>query len=145
MTRSGHVYVISNVGSFGEDIYKIGLTRRLDPLERILELGDASVPFRFDVHAVIFSEDAPALESTLHTVFADRAVNLVNPRKEFFDIPLDDIVKAVKEHHGEVEVTIAAEAAEFRKTVAMRQAIATQAPAAPAGLDTASSAPASVA
>src|SRR5439155_7406688 len=86
MTRSGHVYVISNVGSFGEDIYKIGLTRRLDPLERILELGDAAVPFRFDVHAVIFSEDAPALESTLHTVFADRAVNLVNPRKEFFGI-----------------------------------------------------------
>ena len=67
LTRAGHIYVISNIGSFGESVYKIGMTRRLDPLERVNELGDASVPFKFDVHALIYSEDAPALETSLHT------------------------------------------------------------------------------
>ena len=77
LTRSGHVYVISNIGSFGEDVYKIGLTRRLDPADRIRELGDASVPFPFDVHAMIYSGDAPDLEHKLHIAFDGRRVNLV--------------------------------------------------------------------
>ncbi|NDJ53758.1 MAG: DUF4041 domain-containing protein, partial [Chloroflexi bacterium] len=93
MTRSGHVYVISNIGSFGEDVYKIGLTRRLDPLDRVKELGDASVPFPFDVHAIIYSEDAPSLESHLHRTFDARRVNLVNQRKEFFRVSLDEIAQ----------------------------------------------------
>jgi DNA repair exonuclease SbcCD ATPase subunit len=67
-TKSGHVYVISNIGSFGEDVYKIGMTRRLEPLDRVKELGDASVPFIFDVHAMMYSEDAPSLENTLHKI-----------------------------------------------------------------------------
>jgi hypothetical protein len=120
MTRSGHVYVISNVGSFGEHVYKIGMTRRLDPLDRIRELSDASVPFQFDVHAVIFSEDAPALENALHRLFTHRRVNLVNERKEFFQAPIDEIASAVRQHHGDIEVTLLAEAQEYRKTVALR-------------------------
>lgn len=82
--RAGYVYVISNRGAFGEHVVKIGLTRRLEPSERILELGDASVPFRFDVHAIYFSEDAVKLESDLHDYFAQRRVNWANNRKEFF-------------------------------------------------------------
>lgn len=82
--RAGYVYVISNVGAFGTDMVKIGMTRRLEPMDRVRELGDASVPFRFDTHAVFFSEDAVALESALHQRFASRRVNLVNPRREFF-------------------------------------------------------------
>lgn len=120
MTRSGHVYVISNIGSFGEDVYKIGMTRRLDPLERVRELGDASVPFQFDVHAVIYTEDAPALETALHRRFQQRRVNLVNERKEFFNVAMDEIAHAVREHHGEFEVTLLAEAEEYRKTLAIR-------------------------
>ncbi|MCO6008153.1 DUF4041 domain-containing protein [Actinoallomurus purpureus] len=83
-TRAGYVYVISNLGSFGERMVKIGLTRRLDPMDRVRELGDASVPFRFDVHALIFSEDAVRLETRLHNELADRRVNRVNLRREFF-------------------------------------------------------------
>lgn len=82
--RSGYVYVISNRGAFGEGVVKIGLTRRLEPQERIMELGGASVPFRFDVHALFFSEDAVTLENELHTHFRSRALNAVNNRKEFF-------------------------------------------------------------
>ncbi len=82
LTRSGHVYVISNVGSFGDNVFKIGMTRRLEPLDRVRELGDASVPFDFDVHAMINSEDAPTLEHELQSRFREPAVNLVNPRKE---------------------------------------------------------------
>lgn len=82
--RAGYVYVISNRGAFGENVVKIGLTRRLEPLDRVTELGGASVPFRFDVHALFFSEDAVTLENELHEHFADRALNLANPRKEFF-------------------------------------------------------------
>jgi len=90
-TKCGHVYVISNVGSFGENMFKLGLTRREDPLERVHELGDASVPFPFDVHATVWSEDAPALEAALHQYFRDRSVNLANPRKEFFHVSLPEI------------------------------------------------------
>ena len=82
--RAGYVYVISNVGAFGTGVVKIGLTRRLDPLDRIRELGDASVPFPYDVHALFFSDDAVSLEADLHQAFADRRVNFVNPRREFF-------------------------------------------------------------
>lgn len=122
LTRSGHVYVLSNVGSFGDNIYKIGLTRRLDPFDRVEELGDASVPFPFDVHAIIFAEDAPALETKLHKTFADRRVNLVNMRKEYFKVTLDEIQEEVKKHHGFVSFTLMAEAEEFRKSIAARQA-----------------------
>ncbi|HRI71048.1 MAG TPA: DUF4041 domain-containing protein, partial [Polyangium sp.] len=122
LTRSGHVYVLSNVGSFGENIYKIGLTRRLDPFDRVEELGDASVPFPFDVHAIIFAEDAPALETKLHKAFADRRVNLVNMRKEYFKVTLEEIQEEVKKHHGFVSFTLTAEAEEFRKSISARQA-----------------------
>lgn len=99
-TKQGHVYIISNIGSFGEDIYKIGLTRRLDPMERVRELGDASVPFSFDVHAMIASEDAPALERALHKAFDDKRVNAVNFRKEFFHITLQEIYNKTIELTG---------------------------------------------
>lgn len=119
LTRSGHVYVISNIGSFGERVFKIGMTRRLDPQERIKELGDASVPFAFDVHAVIYTEDAPGLETKLHHAFSDRRINLVNERKEFFAVEIDEVVRVVRENHGDVLITKAAEAEEYRKTVAL--------------------------
>jgi hypothetical protein len=119
MTRSGHVYVISNEGSFGENVYKIGMTRRLEPMDRVKELGDASVPFPFDVHAIIYSDDAPALETALHHKFNERRLNKVNNRKEFFSVDLKDIVEVVKANHGEVEFTLKAEAAEYRKTRAL--------------------------
>jgi hypothetical protein len=122
MTRSGHVYIISNVGSFGEHVYKIGMTRRLDPMDRVKELGDASVPFSFDVHAIIYSEDAPALETKLHRLFHQRRINLINERKEFFRVTIDEIARAVRENHGEIDITLAAEAVDYRKTLAMLQA-----------------------
>jgi hypothetical protein len=99
-TRRGFVYVISNLGSFGEDVYKIGLTRRLDPQERVDELGGASVPFTFDIHAVCFSEDAPTLERALHKKFSHKRINAVNFRKEFFKVSLEEIQEAVKELTG---------------------------------------------
>ncbi|MGD8172860.1 DUF4041 domain-containing protein [Vibrio sp. TRT 21S02] len=99
-TRKGHVYVISNIGSFGEDIYKIGLTRRLEPMDRVKELGDASVPFPFDVHAMIYTDDAPALETALHREFHSQRVNAVNLRKEFFNVDLEDIKDAVEKIAG---------------------------------------------
>ena len=111
-TRKGHVYVISNVGSFGENIYKIGLTRRLEPMDRVKELGDASVPFSFDVHAMIYVEDAPALESALHREFTHKRVNAVNLRKEFFTIDLESIKGAVNKIAGvdaEFNMTVLAE------------------------------------
>lgn len=120
MTRSGHVYVISNIGSFGEHVYKIGMTRRLDPMDRVRELGDASVPFEFDVHAIIYSEDAPALENQLHRALHHRRVNRINERKEFFRVELHEIIEIVRRHHSaEVEFVHRAEAAEFRKTLAL--------------------------
>ncbi|HEX4964702.1 MAG TPA: DUF4041 domain-containing protein [Thermoanaerobaculia bacterium] len=119
MTRSGHVYVISNIGSFGENVYKIGMTRRLDPLDRIRELSDASVPFQFDVHAVIFSEDAPTLENKLHREFHRRRVNRINERKEFFRVSIDDISASVLQNHGQIEVTKIAEAKDYRKTLSI--------------------------
>ena len=91
MTRSGHVYVISNVGSFGQDVFKVGMSRRLDPMERVKELGDASVPFPFDVHAMIFTEDAPGLEKAIHRQIWESRVNRVNDRREFFQLTMSEL------------------------------------------------------
>ena len=117
-TKRGHVYIISNEGSFGENVFKIGLTRRLEPMDRVKELGDASVPFSFDVHAMIYSEDAPALENELHNEFQLKQVNKVNPRKEFFDVSISDIKSVVESlGHKETHWTIKAEAAEYRQSL----------------------------
>jgi hypothetical protein len=122
MTKSGHVYVISNIGSFGKNIYKIGMTRRLEPMDRVKELGDASVPFQFDVHAMIYSEDAPSLENSLHKIFNEQRVNMINTRKEYFNVSLDEIERAVHTHtHGEIEFTKIAEAKEYRETITLRK------------------------
>lgn len=122
--RAGYVYVISNIGAFGEGVYKIGMTRRLDPMERIDELGDASVPFKFDVHAMIFSEDAPALESALHKAFDDRKVNMVNARKEFFRVPLEEIKKVIRQNYDKtVEFIDLPDAEQYRVSEKMRMAI----------------------
>lgn len=118
-TRAGFVYIISNIGSFGENIFKIGMTRRLEPMDRIKELSSASVPFEFDVHALIFSDDAPSLESILHNIFREYEVNKVNHRKEFFSIPLEKIEKVVTEHHNvTVQWTYDAAAEEYRESLA---------------------------
>ena len=123
-TKRGHVYVISNIGSFGEEVFKVGMTRRLEPLDRVKELGDASVPFSFDVHAMIYSDDAPALEKALHRVFDEKSVNKVNPRKEFFRLPLSEIKQAVqKEGAEDVHWTLKAEAAEYRESLAMAKSV----------------------
>jgi hypothetical protein len=120
LTRAGHVYVISNIGSFGEHVYKIGMTRRLDPQDRVTELGDASVPFPFDVHAIISTTDAPKLENELHRIFTARRVNTVNLRKEFFAVSLEEIEAAVHRLHGHFEFTKLAEATEYRASQAAR-------------------------
>jgi hypothetical protein len=117
-TRAGHVYVISNIGSFGSNVYKIGMTRRLDPMDRIWELSDASVPFDFDVHAIIYTDDAPALEAELHERLRDRRVNAVNERKEYFYATIAEIAEVVRDRFAEIELTMAAEAAEFLQSVA---------------------------
>ncbi len=120
LTKSGNVYIISNIGSFGENIYKIGMTRRLEPEERVNELGDASVPFKFDIHAMIPSNDAPALENKLHELFKDKSVNKVNYRKEFFKVSLEEIEKAVKDYtKSDIIFTKMAEAREYRESLAM--------------------------
>ncbi len=120
-TKRGNVYVISNIGSFGEDVFKIGLTRRLEPLDRVRELGDASVPFAFDVHAMIQSDDAPALEAALHRRFLQNQVNKVNRRKEFFRLKLQDIRRVIDELAPDVRWTIASEARDYRESLAMEQ------------------------
>lgn len=110
--KAGNVYVISNIGSFGEDVFKIGMTRRLEPMDRINELGSASVPFPFDVHSMIFSDDAASLETKLHHILNDQRVNKVNLRKEFFHVSLDELEKLVEE---------IAPTAEFKRTVLAEQ------------------------
>jgi Meiotically Up-regulated Gene 113 (MUG113) protein/uncharacterized protein DUF4041 len=116
MTRQGHVYIISNEGSFGEQVFKIGLTRRLEPLDRVKELGDASVPFQFDIHAMIHAEDAPALERELQNCFTEQRLNKVNLRKEFFRIPISAIKERVEQLGHEVHWTLKAEAAEYHES-----------------------------
>jgi len=121
LTRSGHVYVLSNVGSFGEGVYKIGMTRRLDPMERVKELGDASVPFQYDVHAMIYSENAPALENSLHKHLALTRINMVNLRREFFRTTLDEIRDAIKKNFGEITFATVPRAEEYRRSLAIYQ------------------------
>jgi len=120
VTRSGYVYIISNVGSFGEDVVKIGLTRRLDPDDRVRELGDASVPFTFDTHAMIYSEEAPALESALHKEFEDRRVNMANMRKEFFRVTLEEVQDAVARLAPDANFFKDREAQDWHETMARR-------------------------
>lgn len=120
ITKMGHVYVISNIGSFGENIYKIGMTRRQDPMERVWELCSASVPFDFDVHAIIFSDNAPDLEAQLHRHFDHKRLNMVNRKKEYFSVTLDEIEKIVHDNHGQIEFTKMAEAKEYRETLLLR-------------------------
>ena len=120
MTRSGYVYIVSNIGSFGDDVVKIGLTRRLDPDDRVRELGDASVPFRFDTHAMIYSDDAPALEAALHKEFSDRRINASNLRKEFFRVTLDEVEGAVGTLAPDASFFKDREAQEWHETLALR-------------------------
>lgn len=116
--RAGYVYVISNIGAFGEGVFKIGMTRRLEPMDRVDELGDASVPFRFDVHALVFSDNAPALEAKLHSHFAAGRVNKVNGRKEFFRANIKEIESVIRENYDSVvEVVHAAPAEQFRESI----------------------------
>lgn len=122
-TRVGHVYVISNLGSFGDSIFKIGMTRRLEPSDRVRELGDASVPFEFDVHAMIYSEDAPALERALHLQFLRTQVNKVNPRKEFFRLGLQDIRSHIESLGIDAHWTMTAMAHDYRETLRIEQQI----------------------
>ena len=122
--KAGYVYVISNIGAFGENVYKIGMTRRLDPMDRIDELGDASVPFDFDVHAMIFCDDAPKLEAALHNAFAERKLNFVNQRREFFNVTLDEIKKVVKENYDRsVEFIEFAPAEQYRQSLLLKRQI----------------------
>lgn len=115
--RAGYVYVVSNIGAFGENIFKIGMTRRLEPFDRIKELSSASVPFNFDVHAMIFSEDAPGLENALHKEFSNKRVNMVNQRKEFFNVSIEEIERVVKlNHNSTIEFTKVALAEEYRQS-----------------------------
>ena len=121
--RAGYVYVISNLGAFGEGMVKVGLTRRLDPTERVRELGDASVPFKYDTHALVFSDDAVGLESELHARLADRRVNRVNKRREFFYVTPAEVKTQLVELAGDLlEYTETAEAVEYRQSVNERTA-----------------------
>ena len=124
--RAGYVYVISNIGAFGEGIYKLGMTRRLEPLDRVDELGDASVPFRFDVHALVFSDNAPALEAKLHLHFAAGRLNKVNGRKEFFRADLKEIEAVIRANYDAVvEVVHAAPAEQYRESIRLAMPVAT--------------------
>lgn len=121
--KAGFVYIISNIGSFGENIYKIGMTRRLEPMDRIKELSSASVPFEFDVHAMIFSSNAPELENMLHKHFEKKSVNKVNPRKEFYNVDIEEVEKVVKENYNDtVQFTKIPIAMEYRETLKIMEA-----------------------
>ncbi len=122
--KAGYVYIISNIGAFGENVYKIGMTRRLDPQDRVDELGDASVPFNFDVHAMIFTEDAPALENALHKAFENKKVNMINSRREFFNVTLEEIEQVVKANYDKtVDFKKTADAEQYRETLKMKQSL----------------------
>lgn len=116
--KAGYVYVISNIGAFGESIYKIGMTRRLEPMDRVDELGDASVPFSFDVHALVFSDNAPALEAKLHEHFYHTRVNKVNNRKEFFNANIDEIERIIRENYDKaLDIVKQAPAEQYRESL----------------------------
>jgi hypothetical protein len=121
-TKSGHVYIVSNIGSFGENVYKFGMTRRLDPQDRIDELGNASVPFDFDVHGLIYTDNAPELENKLHKHINHKRINLVHMRREFFNITIDEIEEIVKELNLDLQLTKLAEAKEYRMSQSIREA-----------------------
>ncbi len=114
--KAGNVYIISNLGSFGENVFKVGMTRRLNPQDRVNELGDASVPFKFDVHSFIFSDDAVGLENKLHSILNDKRVNKVNLRKEFFYTSLDELENLVTEIEPTAEFNRTMLAEEFRQS-----------------------------
>ncbi|GHT71776.1 hypothetical protein FACS1894110_25350 [Spirochaetia bacterium] len=119
--KAGYVYVISNIGAFGEGVYKIGMTRRLEPMERVDELGDASVPFTFDVHAMVFSDNAPELESKLHEHFYASRINKLNDRKEFFRADITEIEKVIKENYNKVvDVVKEAPAEQYRESLLIK-------------------------
>lgn len=120
-TKCGYVYIISNIGSFGDGVYKIGMTRRVEPMERVAELGDASVPFPFDVHAMIYTEDAPGLEASLHRTFDDRKVNAVNGRKEFFRVPLSEIKQQVEQYGIACDWVDKPSASQYRDSIHLRK------------------------
>lgn len=124
--RAGYVYVISNIGSFGPDVVKIGMTRRLDPMDRVRELGDASVPYRFDVHALFFADDAVAVESLLHKEFAAQRINQVNLRREYFRVTPHEVLEKLRAHHVEVlEFRTEPEAEEFYASQGIRAQLET--------------------
>ena len=114
--KAGNVYIISNLGSFGENVFKIGMTRRINPQERVDELGSASVPFRFDVHSFIFSDDAVALESKMHEILNNKRVNKVNTRKEFFYSNIDELEELVNQLDPTAEFNRTMIAEEFRQS-----------------------------
>ena len=122
LTKSGFVFVISNIGSFGDRVYKIGMTRRLEPKERIDELGGASVPFSFDIHAMLYSDNAPELENALHQLFEERRLNMMNPRREFYrDVELEEVEAFVKTKGLSAQFSKYPEAREYRETLARRE------------------------
>ncbi len=121
LTRAGFVYVISNVGAFGGNVYKVGMTRRLEPLDRVRELGDASVPFPYDVHMMISTDDAPSLEAALHRELHKVRVNRVNPRREFFRVDIDTIARLVERNHGRVDYVADPEALEYNESLNMSE------------------------
>lgn len=119
--KAGYVYIISNIGAFGENVYKIGMTRRLDPHERVDELGDASVPFNFDIHALIFTEDAPKLEAALHNAFESKKLNKINSRREFFAVSLEEIKNEVRKNFDKtVEWVEIPEAEQYRQSLLLK-------------------------
>lgn len=120
-TKAGYVYVISNIGSFGQDVFKIGMTRRLDPYDRIRELGDASVPFEFDVHAMIACDDAPALENKLHSKFEKYKINLVNNRREFFKVPIDIVENELKNEISDIYFIKEVKSEQYNKSEILRK------------------------
>lgn len=123
LTKAGYIYVISNIGSFGEGVVKIGMTRRLEPMDRVTELGDASVPFKFDVHTLAFVDDAPKIEKTLHQKFNDKRVNVENHRKEFFRITPQEVSEAINELGIKCDWYFEVEAKEYRESLKIREAL----------------------
>lgn len=119
--KAGYVYIISNLGSFGEKMFKIGMTRRLNPQDRVDELGDASVPFVFDVHSFIFSDDAVALEKKLHEVLNDKRTNKINLRKEFFNVSIDELEVLVQEIEPTAEFNKTMVAEQYRQTLSINE------------------------
>ena len=121
-TKVGYIYVISNVGSFGKGVLKIGMTRRLEPMDRVVELGDASVPYRFDVHTIAFVENAPDVERALHRHFDEYRVNEENERKEFFEVSVDDVRRAMESLEVNSEWYYDVEAREYSESEGVRSA-----------------------